>query len=391
MTTLGIPFINSVDDWSLAQQIFPDCEIYRVTMQSKSYAGSASGDQGKLWVDTEADALHNWPKSNNHDFNTYFNGIEESKTIADAAFMQKPEKAIVAKFVSSILDPVITKLPHVGWLSVPQLAHVDGAERNKINRSLAEAAQQWKLRKNFKGKFILPAIFTRQNQLNNKTQRNAKVSLVSAAFQASGSEGLWVVDSSLHDQEGTGSFMKRFKGIIGLHEELNKKITARALTVAGPYWALGLILWGRKLITQPALGIGRGFQYYIQGGAVPKAANARIALPPLRRQAVWSSNLKTWIENSLQKMPTSDPAFAQFSDILKQFPSLKDKKTARRQVAEFYCAWLKKFESVPPDGRSMALYQDFSSAYVLGKTLSDVPDKPKSPYRIAEQFMMVSL
>jgi len=264
-------------------------------------------------------------------------------------------------------------------------------ERNKVNRALAEEAQQWKSKRNFKGKFILPAIFTHPAQLNNKTQRNAKVSLVTSAFQTSGAEGLWVVDSSLHDQEGTGSFMKRFKGIISLHAELNEVLAPRTLTVAGPYWALGLVLWARKLVTYPALGVGRGFQYYIPGGALPKAAKARVALPPLRRQAVWSSNLKTWMEASLQKIPTSDPAFVQFSDTLKQFAALKDKKTARRQVAEFYKLWLKKFEIIPQDGRPMALYQDFSSAYVLGKTLSDIPDQPKSPYRIAEQFMMISL
>jgi hypothetical protein len=81
----------------------------------------------------------------------------------------------------------------------------------------------------------------------------------------------------------------------------------------------------------------------------------------------------------------------QFAEILSQFNILRDKKQAREQVARFYAAWLKKFEGVPQAGRSLALYQDFSSAYVLGKTLQDVPDDVRSPSRVAEQFMMTCL
>jgi len=130
MTTFGIPFINSGDDWSLARLVFPDCEIYRVTMESMTYAGWSSSEQRKLWVDTEVDALHNWPKSNNQDFNAYFRMIGESKSIAAPEFLRKPDKSVVSQFVAGMLDPVINTLPYAGWLSVPQLPHVDGAERN---------------------------------------------------------------------------------------------------------------------------------------------------------------------------------------------------------------------------------------------------------------------
>jgi hypothetical protein len=387
-----IPFVNSRDDWSLARQLHPDSAVFRVTMESRSDIGWASSPHAKLWADTETDALHNWPKSGNRDFNAYFSAFANAKEIADPLFWSKPDRAAVSSFVNSILDNVLQSAPAPAWLSIPQLPHVNGTQRNKVNRALAEATLNWKSKRSFKGKLILPAIFTHQNQLNNKTERNGKISLVISCFEESGADGLWVVDSSLHDQDGTGSFTKRFKGIVRLHEELTDGLPPRAITVAGPYWALGLVLWARGLVQYTTTGAGRGYQYYIPGGPAPKSSNARVALAPLRRQAVWSSDLKAWLESALKIIPKTDAAHQQFSDILNQFLILRDKKQARSQVANFYKEWLKKFEAVPVQGRPLALYQDFSSAYVLGKTFDDIPDKVlRNPSRLAEQFMMICL
>jgi hypothetical protein len=60
-------------------------------------------------------------------------------------------------------------------------------------------------------------------------------------------------------------------------------------------------------------------------------------------------------------------------------------------VAKFYMAWLAKLESVPAGGRPLALYQDFSSAYVLGKKLKPLPLEQKEvpdPALIAKQLMV---
>jgi hypothetical protein len=142
-----------------------------------------------------------------------------------------------------------------------------------------------------------------------------------------------------------------------------------------------------------AIGVGRGYRYYLPGSVRTRQANARVALSPLRRQALWSPELKTWIRQILPKISKGDPAYAQFLELFSEFDILKDRNSARRQVAQFYRTWLKKFEGIPPEGRPLALYQDFSSAYVLGKTLDDIPEPEnvKKPSRLAEQFMMTSL
>jgi hypothetical protein len=387
-----IPFINSEDDRLISNEFYKDSIAYRVTMQSLEKIKWNSFPQPKLWVDTEVDALHNLPGTSSNEFNSYFSNFVDARRIVQADFLRRPDRVVVSNFVNAILDNVRQSVPGAGWLTIPQLPHLDGTEHNKVNKVLAEATYQWKSRSVFKGKLILPAIFVHQRQLNNKTDRNRKVSLVASCFEASGADGLWIVDSSLGDQDGTRSFVKRFEGIIRLHEELNQKLPARAISIAGPYWALNLVLWARGLVQFAAIGVGRGYKYYIPGSLRTRPANVRIALPPLRRQALWSSGLKTWIEDALLKIPKNDIAHDQFSDVLKHFHVLGGKRQARRQVAQFYGRWLKKFEEIPPEGRALALYQDFSSAYVLGKTLNDIPgDDVRSPSRIAEQFMMACL
>jgi hypothetical protein len=387
-----IPFVNSDGDWSIAQEFYLDSTVYRVTMESREKIGWHLSSKSKLWIDTEVDALHNWPNSKNAKFGSYFSKFAGAEKIADAGFSSKPDKTTVLNFVNAILGSVLENVPGVDWLSIPQLPHLNGADRNKVNRMLAEATHQWKSKRGFKGKLILPVIFIHQGQLNNKTERNGKVSLVISCFEASGADGIWVVDSSLGDQDGTGNFAKRFQGIIKLHEELNRKLPARAISIAGPYWALNLVLWARGLVQFAAIGVGRGYRYYIPGGPRLKPGNTRVVIAPLRRQAVWSPGLRAWIKEILLKIPKGDPAHTQFLDLLNNFDILKDPKASRRQVAKFYRAWLKKFEDIPEEGRALALYQDFSSAYVLGKSLHDIPgDDVRSPSRIAEQFMTTCL
>jgi hypothetical protein len=406
-----IPFVNSKDDWALARDIYSDSSLYRVTLKSQDEIQWAAASDTKFWVDTEVDALPNWgkppriaahskePESESRprtrEFDKYFGRFPHAKEVANPEFWSRPQRTAVKEFVNTILDEVIKLKCGVEWLSVPQLPHLNGVERNEMNRILAESTLEWKTKRNFGGRLILPAIFTNQRQLNNKTERNGKVSIVSRCFEASGADGLWMVDSSLADQEVSGTFARRFKGVIKLHEEIIGKLPPRAIAIAGPYWALGLILWARGLVQHTAMGLGRGYQYYLPGGPPMQAAPPRLALPPLRQQVEWCRELKVWIESALkEKIPKGDPAYAQFLDVLRQFHALQHKNQGRLQVARFYRDWLRKFEGIPTEGRALALYQDFSSAYVLGKTLGDIPqpkDEMRTAWRVSEQFMMACL
>ena len=71
--------------------------------------------------------------------------------------------------------------------------------------------------------------------------------------------------------------------------------------------------------------------------------------------------------------------------------NLLDEETTRRQIALFYKEWLDTIERTPEVGRSLALYQNFSSAFVLGKQLPTLPSSSgyaRRPERVAEYFML---
>jgi hypothetical protein len=341
-------------------------------------------------LDAGVDALYNWPFDKNPGYKTYFQQFPDATRIAHTSFQAKPDRKIVESFVNSILDLALGKVPQADWLSVPQLPYVDGTNLNKINRSLAQCTQEWKVKRKFKGKMILPIILTNQRQLNKKTARNGNIDLAVSCLQFSESDGIWVVDSSLNDLDGTGNFEhERFPGIIKFHEELNARIRPETITISGPHWGLNLILWARGLTQFTATGPGKAYQYHIPGGMLMKGVT-RIALAPLRRLAVWSPELKKWIDATLSKIPKSSSDYLEFSSIERHFNVLHDEHQAHLQVARFYKDWFKKFEAIVPQGRALALYQDLSSAYVLGRSLKDLPkqEHARSASKVAKQLMV---
>jgi hypothetical protein len=384
-----IPFVNFSGDWRVARTMYPSAALYRIALQSPAKTPSIPSGV-KLWVDAGTDALDNWPFENNENYRTYFRRFSNTDRIANAAFQARPDKNIVTSFVDSILSAVLERMPSPEWVSIPQMSYVDGVERNRINKMLADSTQRWKAKANYRGKLILPIILTNQRQLNKKTERNSKIALAAACLDTSGADGVWVVDSSLNDQDAKENFESvRFPGVIRFHQELNAALPQGKISVAGPYWGLNLILWGRGIASFAAIGVGKTSRYRVPGGML-KQGVTRIAIPPLRRLVTWKPELKSWLSSAQQTLARNDPSFAEFSSLIKQSQLLRDEETARLQIGKFYGEWLKRLEVTVPQSRSLALYQDFSNAYVLGKSLPDIPSETgpaRSPSRIAEQFM----
>ncbi len=384
-----IPFVNYSGEWSAARSLYPSAALYRIAIQSSQKTPSPPTGL-KLWLDASVDALDNSPFGGNENYKSYFGAFPTSDRIASATFQMRPDPGVVNSFVGAVLNAALVRIPNPEWLSVPQLTYVDGVERNKINKLLAGSTQRWKAKANFKGKLILPIILTNQRQLNRKTERNSKIALATACVEASGADGVWVVDSSLNDQDATGNFETiRFPGVARFHQELIAAIPELKISIAGPYWALNLILWARGLASFAAVGVGKATRYRVPGGLLMRGVT-RIAVPPLRRLVTRKPELKAWLSTAAQTVAKSDPSFAEFSSLLRQFPLLADEDTARSQIGKFYGEWIKRLDAMNPQSRSLALFQDFSAAYVLGKSLPDIPSEAgsaRSPSRIAQQFM----
>lgn len=391
MVTDQIPFVSSSGDCDTLQRYYPDSIMARVPLEKWPRLVSIFPLKVGLWIDAAIDSLHNWEVDGENKYNQHVKQFESHEKIADPEFQRKPDKDVVRSFVDSVMDVcVVDRTPH--WLSIPQLPVVNDSSRNKINRYLAQFAGEWRGRRKFHGKLVLPVIFTKQNQVTGKTQRRDPLSLAKKCYDDAGADGIWVVDSSLKDQEGSGSLVKRFHGLIDFHQELNHALPPEAITIAGPYWGMNLILWARGLVRHPAIGLGKTYQYHLPGIPFHRGKD-HIALPPLRRWVTTSQQLQIWLAKVLPKVPRGDKAYGEIEAIHRNYARIKMDPTS--QVAEFYRKWLDELASVPSSTRSLALFQQFSSAYVLGKTLAEPLPKTEGtawpPGRVAEQFMLSCL
>jgi len=389
-----IPFITSKKACDLVKSIYGDSEYVRVPAHGAADFCPLLASGFRLWIDPGIDGLDNLDQRRSTDTwpNPWYEFIKEFPhvaTIADTSFHSKPDKKIVGKFVNAILTVCAKRKP--AWITVPQLPMVDNSDRNKINRAFAFAAGAWKSSSDYKGQLILPLVFTHQGQVNLKTARNNKVDLAEKYYRSAQASGLWVVDKSLVDDNGSKTLRNtRFPGIIALHEELNEKIPSR-VKVGGPYWGMNLVLWVRGLIDYPAIGVGNSFQYHLSGGH-SKQPKVKLALEPLRRRT-GVGQLRHWLDDALGVLGTAHPGYSEFAELKKHLNILRDPERARGQVAIFYKNWFDSLAATPQLGRSLALYQELSGAYALGKSLPEIPGEKtaRRPESVAEALMLSCL
>jgi hypothetical protein len=385
-----IPFINTDYDCHAATQLYSDAVAVRVSLESIEKTRAKLPIGPKRWVDASIDGLHHKDPSKLTDsYQLHLHKFANYQQIANPEFQKSPISDVAKQFVFSVLNYCRAEAPD--WISVPQLPIVSDSSRNKINRLFAEHTYEWKATNSYSGKLILPVIFTHQNQVNKKTERNKKIVAISGCYSAARADGIWAVDQTLNDQEGSGKFDERFPALRKFHEELNEKMPQSGIMVAGPYWGMNLILWSRGYAHFPAIGLGGSYKYNIPGQRLPKGI-VRVALRPLRRWAIASPALKGWLSDTVASLPVGDPLKVEFAALEKDFAKLQVTPNAKLQIATFYKNWFDKFSALPQAGRALALYQDLSSAYVLGKTLKALPDKregtARRPERVAQQLMM---
>jgi len=385
-----IPFVYSGKDCAVLRKTYADSVAVRLSLDTLGKVISHLPTGPLKWLDPAIDGIDRWknPASVSDSYRVHIERFTGHEQLTDPVFQKAPKKEIVGQFVNAVLNEC-TRTIQPDWLSVPQLPLVSDSGRNKINRQLAEAADAWRSASSFSCKLILPVIVTHIKQIQHKADRNKRIDLLQSCLQLSKADGYWLVDCSLKDQEGAQPLESvRFPALINLHQEVTEVVSKDLISVAGPYWGMNLILWVRGLVRYPAINLGKSYQYHLPGGKLP-AGSERVALPPLKRWAVASPQLETWLQDTVKRTPKGDEAHTQSTEILHNFSHLMS--DSREQVATFYKNWFDKLSIVPEPGRSLALFQDFSSAYVLGKSLKELPAKEGSgrkPARVPKQFMV---
>ena len=391
-----IPFITGEDSGNLVKKVYSDADIVRVPLDRAERVLHLRPASSKVWLDPCVDGMHDLearrsqPDKRNSwfDFMSSFANFEK---IATPTYHAKPDISEVYTFVKEVMNKCAACRP--AWITVPQLPLVSGSDRNKINRMMAAATGNWKSSSGFPGRLILPLVFTRQEQVNGKTARNPKVQQAERCYHEAQADGVWVVDTSLTDDEGSSTLRKkRFSGVIDLHGELNDRISFK-IRIAGPYWGLNLVLWARGLVDHLAIGIGSGYQYFLAGRPYGRQPSTKLALPSLRRRVGIGPQFEKWLDLAIAKLALSHPAYAEFSVIRKNYKAFIGSDRAREQVAGFYKQWFNAIAAAPKAGRSMALFQDLSAAYALGKSLPDLDNErtARRPEAVAEPLMLSCL
>jgi hypothetical protein len=384
-----IPFVTGPESIKLATECYSDSEFYHVQLE-KIGTSRIHNTSMKLWLDPgicglddldsrlpRQDRPNSW-----YNFMQAFSGFSQ---IGQATFWVKPDMVVVQKFVTELLNRAVQFKPD--WLTIPQLPIANDSSRNKINIAFAKATSHWKRQSSYCGKLILPLIFTHQDQLNGKTERNPKIKMAGRCYHEAQSDGFWVVDKSLTDDNGSKTLRNsRFPGIVDLHTELNEAISS-SIRIAGPYWGLNLVLWARGLVDYPAIGIGNSYQYYLAGCIISKPS-VYLAIPPLRRCA-GVARLDQWLDESIRIIGPSHPAYLELAKMRRHLDILN--ASSRDQVAMFYKHWFNLIDSKPQAGRAIALFQDLSTAYALGKSLPDFDKSEqtaKRPESVVEPLML---
>lgn len=390
-----IPFAGGTEALKLVVQFYENSALVRIPLECAANAAEVFPHR-RLWIDPCVDGCEGLEKRTpkGDRVNAWlrtFDSAPHMRDICNSSFQLAPDEQRIKSFVDHMLDLAAAHKP--GWITVPQLPHSNQANRSKVNRAFARAAGSWRSRRAFAGKLVLPVILTDPEQ--SRTKRRPRVELTTKCFAESSADVLWVVDSSLNDQSGSQLLRtEKIPGLIKLHEELNEAITP-PVRIAGPYWALNLILWARGLIDHPCIGVSGGYQYKVSGELPFGLASIRVPLPPLRRLAKASPELNSWIQTALTRVPKSMSAHAELLRAL-QVSGASSRSVAKRELAIFYKDWCRLVSDTPPAGRALAMFQDLSSAFAFGKTVLNnlaMPegDLPKEPGAVAEQLMMLTL
>jgi hypothetical protein len=409
-----VPFVNNEADCRILVTEYQDADICRVSLESIEDFRSLLPPDLSLWLDPAMDAYDHrlttkWPERPRREWKQSQRKLWKNLDILHGRFSnyellyekknwKQDNYDKITLFVIELLNRCFKYHPE--WLTVPQLPLVDHGGRNKINKMLAKATRAWKVRAGFKGSLILPLIFTNQRQINSKPIRDDKLVRAKEYYEDAEADGIWIVDKTLLDQNRNEKYLHRYSKLIEFHELIKDKLPSRTIKIGGPYWGVNLILWARGLCDRAAISLGSRYAYHISAGVPGGAPSTRIAIPPLRRWVVINDELRTWIEKSLQNLSVDDQPYKGLQYIHKKFGLLKSREASKRYTAQFYKYWFDTIASCPQEGRALALYQDLSTAFIVGSHLPYLPPKclPKSsasyirkPGKVAEQLMLSCL
>ena len=418
----AIPFLRTKFESENVGEFHAEAQLFRVTPETPASGFLSSVGKSRVWLDPGFDGIHRHSEEQataaskkpdlsvkegrkwDSEWARRMTSAGDWTKFTSAEFLARPDKGFVTEFVSRLLSSAAG----YAWCTVPQLPVCEDSSANKTNRYLASAARQWSESYGRGVKLVLPIIWMKQNQYLTKSRSSSTggrgwgtvVTAAEKCFKLSGAAGYWSVDATLADQAGTGTFRKRLPALVEAYQALSERLQPSELSVAGPYWGLNLALWGRGIVTAPAVGVGGGYRYHLSGGLAFNTPKARVACPFLRRWVPATPGLLDWIERVTKEVnPVEAGQLLTFQrDVERSIAkSPQGSGAAKSSLARFYSGWVRKLDSVDRAGRATLLFQQFASAYALGKSMPQLPregkggEDPVKPSIVAQQMMLISL
>ncbi|MCC5823871.1 MAG: hypothetical protein LAT64_08995 [Phycisphaerales bacterium] len=408
LTCPFIPVIRNKTEAAIVKSTMPETDTVRISVDLLETMPKPTGL--RLWVDLAFDGFefvfgddkeiwkqapsgwHKWAQS-----------LQCVDCMATEEAARNAAQGDIDRLVASAMDRAAEFDPAA--ISVPQVPYTTSANRHSINKKLATAAGKWKTKNWSNGTLILPAVLSHSDAYRIKTVATPRVNAIVRSLESSRATGVWISHAGFDDLGGQGNLAnEKFPSIISFHEQVNDALPSKTFTCAGPYWALNLILWARKLIDVPLLACGSKFQHnsprpvQLLGRQRP---SPKIALPPLRRSYTVNAELRTWIRSARSKFPQSSATWEEFDKLdasFSQYLGPSGKEPAMRQTADFYMQWVRQIAETQLAGRALFLFQDFSTAVVNGSHIGTKLPKQgglsadaRNPGFIAEQFMLQCL
>lgn len=390
-----IPFVRSRTDCEILNRDYADVSTLRASLEDIEPIEPGLPGHARRWIDPGVDAFHHYlHKEIPEDFPVYLRQFDRWEDLLRVD-LGKPDRAAVRAFVFSALDKCLRCRPE--WITVPQLPVIDDASRNKLNRLFAENAHDWQEDRGFEGRFVLPLIFTRRDQLRNRTHWKGRIDVARSCLHLCGTDHLWAVDASLADDSGVQNYKERLGHLVQFHTDLRGDLAdVGPLTIiAGPYWAMNLILRARGLVDYAAISLGSLYRYCLSGiPGLPPAGTSHIMIPYLKRRAFVADTLKEWLTDTLEKLDPQGAPYNLTLGLRDHFDLLTNEAVAAHHTAGFYRDWLQRLVNVDAPNRPEFLYEEFSAANKLGSMLSKVPissTRQQDAGLVAQQLMLACL
>lgn len=404
-----IAVVNGTRDSELVAKHYARAAGVRLPLERARDLVAKLPNELSLWIDGGIDGLHRVESrtSMSDSYMAYIKGFSHGDDVLQKGLAGGCGQPVVTKFVGEMLSRCASLNPR--WISVPQVPYDTTRPRGrmKFNRQLLTATREWQAANRLDCNYMLPVLLHELEAMDTKTRsRNDVIKWIDKARGECSTNGIWVVNSALEDERGSQPNQeKRFPGLVAFHSELRDHMRDGIRIVAGPYWAMNIILWARNLIDNPVIGIATGYRYYVSGGKFSQPTD-KVAIPPLLRRASVSAELKAWMQEAEQILASSSSSASGISGIGSSFTQAASDlaslsrqlgrlrgRLAHEQVAGFYKDWLEELGRIAPSIRALALRQQFSAAHVVGSVVGELPkgNQARQAGRLAQQFMLSCL